>query len=131
MPLSLLSKPGKLSEHEFGVIQGHCIEAYDILKNIDFPWPVAQIILQHHERENGTGYPNGLQNQDIMLEAKILAVADVLEAMSTHRPYRSAPGFGKAIEEIKNNKEKLYDKKVVKACLKLYSEKRLDFLRDS
>ncbi|MHB1346500.1 MAG: HD-GYP domain-containing protein, partial [Candidatus Humimicrobiaceae bacterium] len=131
VPLSLLSKPGKLSEHEFGVIQGHCIEAYDILKNIDFPWPVAQIILQHHERENGTGYPNGLQNQDIMLEAKILAVADVLEAMSTHRPYRSAPGFEKAIEEIRNNKEKLYDKKVVKACLKLYAEKRLDFLRDA
>lgn len=130
VPLSLLSKPGKLSEHEFGVIQGHCIEAYDILKNIDFPWPVAQIILQHHERENGSGYPNGLKNGQILLEAKILAVADVLEAMSTHRPYRSAPGLEKAIKEIKDNKEKLYDRKVVKACLKLFNEKRLDFLKD-
>jgi len=131
VPLSLLSKPGKLSVHEFGVIQGHCIEAYDILKNIDFPWPVAQIILQHHERENGSGYPNGLGDGEIMLEAKILAVADVLEAMSTHRPYRSAPGFEKAIKEIRENKEKLYDKKVVKATMKLYSEKRLDFLKES
>jgi HD-GYP domain-containing protein (c-di-GMP phosphodiesterase class II) len=130
VPLSLLSKPGKLSEHEFGVIRGHCLEAYDILKNIDFPWPVAQIILQHHEREDGSGYPNGLENGQILLEAKILAVADVLEAMSAHRPYRSAPGFKKAIQEVKDNKEKLYDKKVVKACLKLYNEKRLDFLKD-
>ncbi|MHB1376594.1 MAG: HD-GYP domain-containing protein, partial [Candidatus Humimicrobiaceae bacterium] len=131
VPLSLLSKPGKLSEHEFGVIQGHCMEAFDILKNIDFPWPVAQIILQHHERENGSGYPNGLKNGQILLESKILAVADVLEAMSTHRPYRTAPGFKKAIKEIGENKEKLYDGKVVKACLKLFNEKRLDFLKDA
>jgi HD-GYP domain-containing protein (c-di-GMP phosphodiesterase class II) len=131
VPLSLLSKPGKLSIHEYGVIQGHCIEAYDILKNIDFPWPVAQIILQHHEREDGSGYPNGLINGKILLEAKILAVADVLEAMSTHRPYRTTPGFIKAIKEIEDNKEKLYDRKVVKACLKLFNEKRLDFLKDA
>jgi HD-GYP domain-containing protein (c-di-GMP phosphodiesterase class II) len=131
IPLSLLSKPGKLSEHEYGVIQGHCLEAYDILKNIEFPWPVAQIILQHHEREDGSGYPNGLKNGQILLEAKILAVADVLEAMSTHRPYRTAPGLKKAIKEIEDNKEKLYDIKVVKACLKLFNKKRLDFLKNA
>jgi HD-GYP domain-containing protein (c-di-GMP phosphodiesterase class II) len=129
VPLSLLSKPGKLSEHEYGVIQGHSMEAFDILKNIEFPWPVAQIILQHHEREDGSGYPNRFKSGQILLEAKILAVADVLEAMSTHRPYRTAPGLKKAIKEIEHNKEKLYDKKVVKVCLKLYNEKRLDFLK--
>ena len=130
VPLSLLSKPGKLSEHEYGIIKGHCIEAYDILKNIEFPWPVAQIILQHHEREDGSGYPNGFKNGQILLEAKILAVADVLEAMSAHRPYRKALGLKKAIKEIGDNKVKLYDRKVVKACLKLFNEKRLDFLKN-
>ncbi len=131
VPLSLLSKPGKLSKHEFGVIQGHCTEAYDSLKNIDFPWPVAQIILQHHEREDESGYPNGLKGGQILQEAKILAVADVLEAMSAHRPYRIAPGLKKAIKEIEDNKEKLYDKKVVAACLRLFREKRLDFLKNN
>ena len=130
VPLSLLSRPGKLTEHEFGVIQGHCIEAYDILKNIEFPWPVAQIILQHHERENGSGYPNGFKSGQILLESKILAVADVLEAMSAHRPYRIAPGLKKAIKEIGDNKERLYDRKVVKVCMKLYNEKGLDFLKN-
>ena len=130
IPLSFLSKPGKLSEHEYGIIQGHCMEAYDILKNIEFPWPVAKIVLQHHEREDGSGYPNGLKSGQILLEVKILAVADVLEAMSTHRPYRPAFTLKKAIKEIKDNKGKLYDIKVVNACLKLFNEKKLDFLKN-
>jgi PAS domain S-box-containing protein/putative nucleotidyltransferase with HDIG domain len=122
VPAEILSKPGKLSEAEYNIIKTHSQVGYDILKTIDFPWPIADIVLQHHERMNGTGYPAGLQSKDILLEAKILAVADVIEAMATHRPYRPALSIEDALEEISENKGKLYDPKVVEACLKIFEE---------
>jgi len=113
IPQSILSKPGKLSEIEFSLIKIHPQNSYDILKNIEFPWPIAEIVLQHHERIDGSGYPKGLKGDDIMLESKILAVADVVEAMAAHRPYRPAPGLEKALEEINKNKGRLYDPLIV------------------
>ena len=100
---------------------------YDILKNIEFPYPVGSWVLEHHERVNGSGYPNSLTGENISLEAKILAVADVVEAMASHRPYRPALGIDKALEEISQNKGVLYDTKVVDACLKLFAENRFKF----
>jgi len=109
----ILSKPGKINEYEFALIKAHPQIGCDILKGIEFPWPVAQIILQHHERLDGSGYPAGLLEEDILLEAKILGVADVVEAMSSHRPYRPAIGVAEALEEISRNKGTLYDPEVV------------------
>lgn len=123
----ILSKPGRISEIEFSLIKIHPQVGYDILKTIEFPYPIAQIALQHHERLNGSGYPSGLSGEDILLEARILGVADVVEAMSSHRPYRSALGIDKALEEISLNEDVLYDPKVVDACLKLFTEKRFRF----
>jgi len=119
IPASILSKPGKLSEIEFSIIKEHSKTGFDILKEIDFGQPVAKIVLQHHERIDGSGYPSGLKDKDICIEAKILAVADVVEAMSSHRPYRPALESGKAVEELKLNSGILYDKKVVDAYLSL------------
>ncbi len=121
IPAEILTKPAKLTDLEFGLIKTHPQVAYDILKGIEFPWPVADIVLQHHEWLDGSGYPNGLKGNEIMLEARILAVADVVEAMSSHRPYRPARGLDKALEEIKENAGKLYDPKIVDACLKLFA----------
>ncbi|MCK4356545.1 PAS domain S-box protein [Candidatus Bipolaricaulota bacterium] len=121
IPAEILSKPTKLTEMEFALIKNHPKVAYDILRVIDFPWPVADIVLQHHERLNGSGYPNGLKGDEILLEARIICVADVVEAMSSHRPYRPACGLDKALEEIKENAGKLYDPKIVDACLKLFA----------
>ena len=122
VPAEILSKPGKLSEAEYNIIKTHSQVGYDILKTIEFPWPIADIVLQHHERINGSGYPAGLLGKDILLEARILAVADVTEAMATHRPYRPALSIEEALEEILENKGKLYDPKVVEACLKIFEE---------
>ncbi|MFH0786638.1 MAG: PAS domain S-box protein [Pseudomonadota bacterium] len=123
IPAEILTKPTKLSDLEFGLIKTHPQISYDILKDIDFPWPVAEIVLQHHERINGTGYPQGLKGENIFLEARILAVADVVEAIASHRPYRPALGIDKAFEEIEKNKGILYDAEVVDACLRLFKEK--------
>jgi len=98
-----------------------------MIKNIDFPQPIANIVLQHHERIDGSGYPKGLKGDDIMLEAKILAVADVVEAMASHRPYRPSLGKDQAFEEMKKNKAILYDSRVVDACIKLYEQDKLLF----
>ena len=117
VPSDILNKPGKLSDGEMTVIRGHSQISYDILKNIEFPWPVAQIAYQHHERLDGSGYPQGLKSHDILLEAKILCVADVVEAMASHRPYRPALGIDAALDEISKNKGKLYDPDVVDACI--------------
>jgi HD-GYP domain-containing protein (c-di-GMP phosphodiesterase class II) len=95
---------------------------YDILKNIEFPWPIDYIVLQHHERINGTGYPDGISGDDILIEARILAVADVVEAMSSHRPYRAAAGLDSALNEIEKNRGILYDPTVVDACIKIFKE---------
>ena len=124
VPASILSKPEIISSIEYDLIKAHPLSGYNMIKEIEFPWPVADIILQHHERLNGSGYPNGLNSKDMMLEAKILAVADVVEAMATHRPYRPALGMKKALEEIKKGKKKLYDSRVVDACIKIITEKK-------
>jgi HD-GYP domain-containing protein (c-di-GMP phosphodiesterase class II) len=123
VPAEILSKPGRITDAEFSIIKEHPRTGYDILKGIDFPWPVARSVLQHHERINGSGYPGRLSGENIILEAKILAVADVVEAMASHRPYRPSLGKDKALEEISQQKGVLYDSVVVDACLKLFNEK--------
>ncbi len=122
VPAGILNKPGRLTANEFAIIQTHAQVAHDILKTIEFPWPVAQIVLQHHERIDGSGYPAGLKGDEIMLEARILAVADVIEAMSSHRPYRPAHSIDEALGEIRQNRGVLYDPEVVDACLSLFSD---------
>jgi PAS domain S-box-containing protein len=127
VPAEILTKPGRLNQIEFSMIKGHPTAGYNILKTIEPPWPIAQIVLQHHERLDGSGYPNGLSGEAIVLEARVLAVADVVEAMASHRPYRAALGIDKALEEISKNRGVLYDTKVVDACLKLFYEKGFKF----
>lgn len=127
LPTEILSKPSKLTDIEFSLIKGHSQIGYDILKSIDFSYPISQIVLQHHERLNGSGYPNNLKGNKIILEARILGVADVAEAMSSFRPYRPALGIDKALEEITQNKGTLYDPEVVDACFKLFKEKGFKF----
>jgi PAS domain S-box-containing protein len=123
IPAEILSKPGRLSEVEFSLVKMHSQAGYDILKTVKFPWPIAPIVLQHHERLDGSGYPQGLKGEDILLEAKILAVADVVEAMASHRPYRPALGIGQALDEISQKSGILYDSKVVDACFRLFYDK--------
>jgi PAS domain S-box-containing protein/putative nucleotidyltransferase with HDIG domain len=127
IPAEILSKPSKLNEMEFSLIKNHPKVGYDILRKIDFPWPVAKIVLQHHEKIDGSGYPQGLKGEKILLEAKIIGVADVVEAMSSHRPYRPSLGIDKALEEIIQNRGVLYDPEVVDVCLKLFKEKDFKF----
>ena len=127
VPAEILSKPGRLTDTEFTLIKTHPGVGYDILKTIEFPWPVAMVVLQHHERLDGSGYPGRLSGKDILQEAKVIAVADVVEAMASHRPYRPALGIDKALEEVSKNKGVLYDPGAVDACLKLFSEGRFKF----
>ena len=124
IPSEILSKPGKLSAIEFRLIQGHAQASYDVLKGVEFPWPVAQVALQHHERMDGSGYPQGLKGEAILLEARIMAVADVVEAMSSHRPYRPGLGIDKALAEIERGRGTAYDADVADACLRLFRERR-------
>lgn len=123
VPAEILSKPTRLTDAEFNIIKSHPQVGYDILKGIEFPWPIAQIVYQHHERIDGTGYPRGLAEKEILAESRILAVADVVEAMASHRPYRPALGIEKALEEISTNKGGLYDTDVADACITLFKEK--------
>lgn len=129
VPAEILTNPNGLSDPELMMIKAHPVLGYEILRTIDFPWPVAQIVLQHHERMNGSGYPSGLSGEDIIVEARILAVADVVEAMASHRPYRPSLGINKALEEISQNKGVLYDAKAVDACLTLFRDKKFEFER--
>ena len=124
VPSEILSKPTLLNDFEYGLIKNHAQVGHDVLKEMDFPWPLAQIVLQHHERLDGSGYPQGLLDEEIILEARILAVADVVEAMASHRPYRPPLGLDKALEEISQNRGDLYDPEVVDVCLKLFAEER-------
>jgi len=123
IPAEILAKPTILSEIELPLIKQHAKKGYEMLKNVESPWPLAEMVYQHHERMDGSGYPRNLKGEEILLEARILAVADVVEAMASHRPYRPALGLNAALEEIENNKGTLYDADAVDACLRLFREK--------
>jgi len=123
LPAEILAKPVQLSSIELSLIQAHAQAGYDILKGVEFPWPIAEIVLQHHERMNGSGYPQGLSGDGILLEARIIGVSDVVETMASHRPYRPSIGMDKALEEIIQNKGALYDAQVVDACLTVFNQK--------
>jgi PAS domain S-box-containing protein len=125
VPGEILCKPGKLNEYEFSIIKLHPEVAFDILKDIKFPWPIAQIVYQHHERMDGSGYPRGQKGEQILVEARILGVADVVEAMTAHRPYRPALGIEAALAEITQKRGILYDPEVVDACVRLFSRNQL------
>jgi response regulator RpfG family c-di-GMP phosphodiesterase len=127
VPAEILSKPSRLNDIEFNLIRTHSQVGYDLLKTIDFPWPIAQIVYQHHERLNGSGYPQGLLDEDILVEAKILSVADVVEAMASHRPYRPARGIDMALGHIEEEKGNLYDSGAVESCISLFTEKGFAF----
>ena len=127
IPAKILSKPTKLTKIEYKLIQTHSQTGYDILKDIDFPWPLAEVVFQHHERLNGSGYPRGLKGKDISPEAQILMVADVVEAMTSCRSYRPALGVDAALEEIEKNKGILYNPKVAEVCQKLFKKKGFRF----
>jgi HD-GYP domain-containing protein (c-di-GMP phosphodiesterase class II) len=131
MPAEILTKPTRLTKTEFQLLKDHPRIGYDILKNIQFTWPVAHIILQHHERMDGSGYPDGLLGDAILMEARILAVADVVEALSSHRPYRPALGMEKALEEIRRGRGVRYDMRVVDACMKLFKDHRYSFKQEN
>jgi len=126
VPSEILTKPGRLSKLEMEMVKIHSQNAYEILKNIAFPYPIADIILQHHERLDGSGYPNGLSGAEILLEARIIGVADVIEAMSSHRPYRPALGIDAAFDEITKHSGALYDPAVVQACIAIYQRQSGD-----
>ena len=127
IPAEILSKPGRLSEIEFSLLKTHPQVGFDILKDISFPLPIAQIVYQHHERIDGSGYPQGLKGDKILLEARIMAIADVVEAMASHRPYRQALGIDMALEEISKNKGTTYDTDAANACLKVFRNKEFKF----
>lgn len=122
VPAEILARPGRLMESEMSIIRTHPQVGYEIVKDVSFTWPVAEMILQHHERLNGTGYPNGAKGDEIILEARILAVADVVEAMASHRPYRAGLGIDAALNEIKTNSGIVYDPDVVNACVRLFEK---------
>ncbi len=124
IPAETLSKPTNLNDFEKSLIRFHPQSGYEILKMVDFPWPIAKIVLQHHERLNGSGYPQGLAGDDILLEAKIIGVADVVDAMCSHRPYRPALGIDKALVELLKNNGTLYDPQVVEACMNYFEERK-------
>jgi HD-GYP domain-containing protein (c-di-GMP phosphodiesterase class II) len=126
VPIEILSKPTELTEIEMRMIRAHPQTGYDILCTVEFPWPVADMVLEHHERLDGSGYPQRLEEKEILLEAKILAVADVVEAMASDRPYRPAHGLEEALAEISEHSGTLYDADVVDACLSLFREKGFD-----
>jgi len=127
IPAEILTKPTGLSNFELAMLRNHVQTGYDILKSIHFPWNLAQIVLEHHERFDGSGYPNGIKGDSICEEARIIAVADTVEAISSDRPYRKSRGIDAALEEIRVNSGKLYDAKVVDACLNVFQEDHFEF----
>jgi putative nucleotidyltransferase with HDIG domain len=127
VPAEILSRPGRLLEAEYAMIKTHCQVGHDIIKNVEMPWPVADMVLQHHERMDGSGYPQGLKGEAICLEARILGVADTIEAMASHRPYRPALGIDKAIQEIFDRRGSFYDSRAVDACIAVIREDGFSF----
>jgi putative nucleotidyltransferase with HDIG domain len=126
IPSEILNKPGRINEIEFALIKTHSEMGYEIMKNIDFPWPIADIVLQHHEKIDGNGYPRGLKGDEILIQARIIAVADVLEAMASHRPYRAALGLDAAFDELKKNSGTHFDPEVVASCIRIFKEKNFE-----
>jgi len=131
IPIDILNKPSSLTEDERAAIRSHPKSGYDVLKNVEFPWPIAEIVLQHHERIDGSGYPSGLKGEEILLEARILAVADVVEAMSSPRSCRPARDLDDTLREVARNKGVLYDSNVVEACLTIFLDKGFKFEAES
>ena len=127
LPTEIVSKPGKLIDVEFNLIKNYPKVGFDILKEVDFPWPIAEIVFQHQEKIDGSGYPRGLKGSEICIEAKILGVANVVEAMSSYKSYRPALNIDEALVEIAENKNILFDPEVVDICLKLFKEKEFKF----
>ena len=127
VPAEILSKPTKLTDLELMLVKNHAQAGYDILKDIKFPWPIATMVWQHHERLDGSGYPQGLKGEQILLESRIMGVADVVEAMASHRPYRAALGIDMALKEIEHGRDSAYDAAVVDACVRIFAEKRFAF----
>jgi len=127
LPTEIISKPKKLVEVEFNLVKNYPRVGYDILKKVDFPWPIAEIVLQHQEKIDGSGYPRGLKGDEICIEAKILGVANVVEAMSSYKSYRPALSIDEALREISKHKNILFDPEVVDACIKLFTEKDFKF----
>jgi putative nucleotidyltransferase with HDIG domain len=123
VPAEILTKPSRLSPTEFSLVKEHARIGFEILRKVEFPWPIADIILQHHERLDGSGYPQGLRGDAVRIEARILGVADVVEAMSSHRPYRPALGTDAALDEVLRNRDRLYDAAVVDACVRLFRDR--------
>jgi HD-GYP domain-containing protein (c-di-GMP phosphodiesterase class II) len=123
IPAEILSKPTKLSPIELSLIKEHASRGYEILKGVESSWPLAEIVHQHHERMDGSGYPGNLKGEEILIEARILTVADVVEAMASHRPYRPGLGINAALDEIEKNSGIFYDDAVADACLRLFREK--------
>jgi HD-GYP domain-containing protein (c-di-GMP phosphodiesterase class II) len=123
VPGEILNRPGRITKHEFEIIKPHSQLGYEIIQGLNFPWPIEKMILQHHERIDGTGYPKGLMGDEIITEAKIIAVADVVEAISSHRPYRVALGIQAALAEIKNRKGSSFDSSIVDICVGLFEKK--------
>jgi putative nucleotidyltransferase with HDIG domain len=129
VPIEILVSPAKLTTIQFDMVKTHADLGYEILKKVDFPWPVAEAAWQHHERLDGSGYPRGLRGDDILLEARIIAIADTVEAMSSHRPYRASLGLPKALAEIERGRGTLYDAGAVDACLRVFRERNLTLAR--
>jgi len=127
IPAEILSKPGRLTDIEMSFIKVHPQSGYDIVKDVDLPYPIAEIIFQHHERLDGSGYPKGLKKGEILLESQIVAIADVVEAMATHRPYRPALGIDVALYEIEKQKGILFESELVDICIKIFKEKGFAF----
>jgi HD-GYP domain-containing protein (c-di-GMP phosphodiesterase class II) len=127
IPAEILSKPGRLTPQEFALVKGHAQAGHDIIAGIDFPWPVAEMVLQHHERQDGSGYPFGLMGADILAGSRVVSVADVVEAMSSHRPYREALGLEAALAEIERGRGNQYPRDVADACLFLCRRPELHF----
>jgi HD-GYP domain-containing protein (c-di-GMP phosphodiesterase class II) len=128
--LALINKPIRFTEEEFELVKAHVQAGFDYLKRVDFPWPVARMVMEHHERMNGSGYPNGLTGEKLLLESKILVVADVVDAIASHRPYRPALGVDSALYDIAGERGILYDMDVANACLLLFNEKGYKLLED-